>query len=460
MAQEAATGSFSNVEELPPDKIFLTKTEFLNDESNVKYNLGIGAYRTKEGKPLVLDIVHKAEKALANDLTLNKEYFPIGGDKTFIANAQKLILGNKNYETIKNTKGIAGAQGLSGTGSLRILLAFVKQSLSNNNNNNINVWISNPTWGNHKKIINHAGLSFKEYPYWDPNTKGLNFNGMIDTLQKNANKGDVILLQACAHNPTGVDPTQEQWKEICKLVQSKGLIPLFDSAYQGFATADLNRDAWAVQYFAEQGSEMMIAQSFSKNLGLYNERIGCATVVCESSKVATAIDTQLCAIIRPMYSNPPSHGARIVNFVLNDENNYDAWKQEMNGMSNQIRQARLQLRFLLENGNNDESKNNNDNNNDGSWKHITDQIGMFCFSGLTKDQVSRMKSKHHVYMLDTGRISMAGVAPSDYFNVTMDENGKLIKTNNDTANENNSVKGNVEYLANAINEVVEWAKKQ
>lgn len=242
MAQAAGgDSSFATVEELPPDKIFFTKRQFLNDQAKVKYNLGIGAYRTKHAKPLVLNVVRKVEQELAADLTLNKEYFPIGGNKEFIGNAQKLILGEKLYNSITEKRGLAGVQGLSGTGSLRLLFALVKQSLAAKNDK-IMVWLSDPTWGNHKKIIRHAGLSFDTYPYWDASTKGLNFKGMIDTLDKKANKGDIVLLQACAHNPTGVDPSQEQWKEICALVMKKGLIPFFDSAYQGFATGDLDND--------------------------------------------------------------------------------------------------------------------------------------------------------------------------------------------------------------------------
>ena len=183
---------------MPPDKIFLTKTEFLNDPAEIKYNLGVGAYRTKHAKPYVLNVVRKVEQELANDLSLNKEYFPIGGNKEFIANAQQLILSKKIYDNIisNDNSGIAGVQGLSGTGSLRLLFAFVKQSLCNNNND-LKVWISDPTWGNHKKLIRHSGLTFETYPYWDPTTKGLNFKGLMEILEKNAKKGDVVLLRMC-----------------------------------------------------------------------------------------------------------------------------------------------------------------------------------------------------------------------------------------------------------------------
>lgn len=453
---------FDTVEALPPDAIFLTKTQFKNDQSKEKYNLGIGAYRTPEGKPYVLPIVHKVEQELANDDKLNKEYFPIGGNPEFIANAQKLILGSTEYDNISKNRGITGVQSLSGTGALRVLFEFVKMVAPN-----VTVWISNPTWGNHQKILKKAKLNFNYYPWWKPSTCALDFDGLINTLTNDASKGDVVLLHACAHNPTGVDPSKDQWHAICKLMKEKGLIPFFDSAYQGFATGSLENDAYAIRYFAKEGCEMIIAQSFAKNLGLYNERIGCASVVSNNKDASKAINSQLCAIVRPMYSNPPSHGARIVNKILNSNENYEIWNKQMKGMSQQIIDARLQLRWILENkhgltqlsnNNNDESKDNIDNNDRTAWQHITDQIGMFCFSGLNEEQVNRLKIKHHIYMLKSGRISMAGVAPSDYFKVEFDNNGKLNKKEIDCSNNPNAVNGNVDYIGDAIAEVVQWAK--
>jgi len=435
--------TFNGVKELPPDAIFFTKARFVADKAKVKYNLGIGAFRTKFGKPYVLDIVRKVQKDIANDTSLNKEYFPIGGNPEFIKNAQRLILG-EGFMTALELRGygLAGVQSLSGTGALRVLFEFISKNYSN-----ATIWTSNPTWGNHTNIIRDAGLLEKKYTYFDKNTKGLNLNGMLDDLRKGSKRGDFVLLHACAHNPTGVDPTQKEWELIYDtIVNELGLIPFFDSAYQGFATGSLENDAFAVRYFADKGSEMLIAQSFSKNLGLYNERIGCASVLTKSREVAKAVNTQLQRIVRPMYSNPPSHGAYIVNRVLGNARNFKLWNDEMNRMSLQIIEGRRQLHLLL----------TKRYNTPGNWDHITKQIGMFCFSGLTPKMVERLELKHHVFMLNNGRISMAGVAPSDY---QLKEDNDFSKVNYVSIDADNKTNGNVEYLAQAIDESVRFCSQ-
>jgi len=413
MANEEKSDSstvFGNVESLPPDAIFFTKQRYKEDTDKRKVNLGIGAYRDDNGKPKVLDIVRKVEKEMASDEKLNKEYLPIGGDAEFIALSQKLILGECNRLTSGN---IAGVQSLSGTGALRLLFNFVKNNLAAKNDK-CKVLISNPTWGNHKKVIKKAGLNFDTYTYWDPKQRNLNLNGMLEDLKTKGNKGDVVLLHGCAHNPTGVDPTKEQWGKIADAIKDLGLVPFFDCAYQGFATGDLDADAYAVRLFESRGFEMFIAQSYSKNLGLYCERAGCASIVTKSADAAKACNTQLCSIVRPMYSNPPAHGARIVKAILGNADNYKAWQVEMKTMSERILSMRKKLRAKVE-----ELKT------PGTWNHITDQIGMFTFTGLTAKQVDVMINKHHIYLLSNGRISMAGVAST-----------------------------NVEYVATAINDVV------
>jgi aspartate aminotransferase len=214
----------------------------------------------------------------------------------------------------------------------------------------------------------------------------------------NANRGDIVILHACAHNPTGVDPTLEQWEQIADLCSNNGLLPWFDSAYQGYASGDLARDAGAVRMFERKGLEFVIAQSFAKNMGLYGERAGCCTVVSRTQEQAKAVQTQLNAVIRPMYSNPPKHGMYIAKRILENEGNFNAWVQELQMMSGRIIEMRQALRNALEK-----------RNTPGSWNHITDQIGMFSFTGLTPQQVEYVIVNHHVYMLSNGRISMAGV---------------------------------------------------
>jgi len=409
--EKQESGTFGGVETLPPDAIFFTKQRYKEDGDKRKVNLGIGAYRDDNGKPMVLDIVRKVEKEMADDMSLNKEYLPISGDAEFVTLSQQLMLG-KDCERINNGS-VAGVQALSGTGSLRVLFNFIKNTIASGNDK-FKVFLSNPTWGNHKKVIAKSGLNMEFHTYWDPKGRCLDLKGMLSDLKEKSNPGDVILLHGCAHNPTGVDPTKEQWSTIADTVKELKLVPFFDCAYQGFATGDLDADAYAVRMFEARGFEFLLAQSFAKNLGLYGERAGCASVICQSPKAAKAVKSQLCAVIRPMYSNPPAHGARIAKRVMGDPKNFAAWKTEMGAMSKRISDMRAALRKKVE-----ELKT------PGTWNHITDQIGMFTFTGLTPEQVKVMIDKHHIYMLSNGRISMAGVAS-----------------------------GNVDYIGAAINDVV------
>eukprot|EP00494_Astrolonche_serrata_P023741 UN23999 len=337
-ASETSSNSsaFAHVEKLPPDAIFFTKTRFKQDTDPRKINLGIGAYRTEEGKPYVLKVVKAVEAQLLVDGSLNKEYLPIGGDAGFIKASQASLLGTKSSAMAQNR--VAGVQSLSGTGALRVLANFIKNTMPNPT-----VYKSDPTWGNHRKIFMKAGVTQKSYRYWDPKTRGLDFDGMVKDLE-NAAKGSVVLLHACAHNPTGVDPTQAQWRKIAEVCKKGGLIPFFDSAYQGYASGDLDKDAYAPRYFEEQGLEFLIAQSYSKNMGLYGERAGCASVLCNTNSAKAACDTQLRAIIRPMYSNPPKHGAYIAKGILTDPKMFKDWRVELSSMSDRILTVRRLLR--------------------------------------------------------------------------------------------------------------------
>jgi len=384
-------GHFTHVESLAPDAIFHTKARFKADTDSRKINLGIGAYRTEAGKPLVLQVVKNVEAELLVKPGLNKEYLPIGGDPEFIHLAQASILGN-DAASLREGR-VAGCQALSGTGALRILSDFLATNFPG-----ATVYKSSPTWGNHRKVFLKAGLNQADYRYWDPKTRGLDINGMLTDLA-NAPNGSIVLLHACAHNPTGVDPTEDQWRQILEVCQNKNHLPFFDSAYQGYASGDLVKDAFAVRLFESAGMEFVMSQSFSKNLGLYGERAGCATVVCGSQAQRKAVDTHLRGIIRPMYSNPPKHGAYIVKGVLGNPTRYEEWLVELNQMSGRILQMRTLLRAALE-----------ARNCPGTWNHITDQIGMFSYTGLSGEQVDFIEQKYHIYMLRSGRISMAGVS--------------------------------------------------
>lgn len=236
------------------------------------------------------------------------------------------------------------------------------------------------------------------YKYFNPKTNGLDFEGMKSDL-KTIPEGSIVLLHACAHNPTGVDPTLQQWQEISQICSQRSLFPFFDMAYQGFASGDPERDAQAVRTFVKDGHSILLAQSYAKNFGLYGERVGAISAVCSSPEEAEAVASQLKIIIRPMYSNPPIHGARLVSTILKSPELSKEWSHEVNHMAQRIISMRSKLRNLLE------TKYRSSH----QWSHITDQIGMFCYTGLLPDQVSRLTREFHIYLTKDGRISIAGI---------------------------------------------------
>jgi len=388
-------GLFSGLTMAPTDPILGTSLAFQADTDPRKVNLGVGAYRTEDGKPYVLNVVLETEAEILKETgtTINKEYSTIDGPADLKTLTQKLAFGDDSEAVALGR--IASVQGLSGTGSLRVCAEFTKTFLSPEADE---IWISKPTWGNHIAIFQVAGLIVKEYPYYEAETRGFDFEGMLKALKEDAKPGSMVLLHACAHNPTGVDPTEEQWKAIAAVMQEKKLIPLMDSAYQGYASGSLDTDAFATRLFANMGFEMFMCQSFAKNLGLYGERIGMLHVVCNSADEAKVVLSQLKMVVRPMYSSPPIHGALLVKKILGDPAKLAAWKKELSGMADRILEVRSLLRTGLE-----------AKGTPGTWNHITDQIGMFSFTGLTPTQCERLISEHHIYLLKSGRISLAGL---------------------------------------------------
>ncbi|KAH1092369.1 hypothetical protein J1N35_019626 [Gossypium stocksii] len=392
-----------SVQPAPKDPILGVTEAFLADQSPDKVNVGVGAYRDDNGKPVVLECVREAERRIAGNL--NMEYLPMGGSVKMVEETLKLAYG-ENSELIKE-KRIAAVQALSGTGACRLFADFQKRFCPDSQ-----IYIPVPTWANHHNIWRDAQVPQKTYHYYHPESKGLDFAAMIDDI-KNAPNGSFFLLHACAHNPTGVDPSEEQWREISHHIKAKGHFAFFDMAYQGFASGDPEKDAKAIRIFLADGHRIGIAQSYAKNMGLYGQRVGCLSVLCEDEKQAVAVKSQLQQLARPMYSNPPVHGALIVSTILSDPNLKKQWLKEVKVMADRIIGMRTALRGNLEKL-----------GSPLSWQHITNQIGMFCYSGLTPEQVDRLTNEFHIYMTRNGRISMAGVTT-----------------------------GNVEYLANAIHEV-------
>ena len=332
------------------------------------------------------------------------EYSGIAGDPTFVDLALKFGYGE--HSTALQEGRIQGVQALSGTGGLRVMGELLRK------HGHTMIYVPNPTWGNHIPIFQNSGLQVKKYRYYDAASSDLDFDGMIQDITDMPD-GTAILLHACAHNPTGMDPTMEQWKQLSELVKKKNLLPFFDSAYQGFASGDHDKDAAAVRMFVEDGHLIGMVQSFSKNFGLYGHRIGTLSVVGANEDEAKRVQSQMKLVIRPMYSNPPRHGARLVSTILSDPQLYQDFDTQCRGMADRINTMRTALRTALEQA-----------GSTHNWEHITKQIGMFAYSGLNKDQVMTMREKHHVYCTADGRISMAGVTS-----------------------------GNVDYIANAIHDV-------
>ncbi|KAI3862270.1 hypothetical protein MKX03_037135 [Papaver bracteatum] len=382
---------FAHIVQAPEDPILGVTVAYNKDPSPIKLNLGVGAYRTEEGKPLVLNVVRKAEQILVNDRSRVKEYLPITGLAEFNKLSAKLIFGAESPAIRENR--ITTVQCLSGTGSLRVGGEFLARHYHQRT-----IYIPQPTWGNHIKVFQLAGLSVKYYRYYDPKTRGLDFQGLLGDLSS-APSGAIVLLHACAHNPTGVDPTLEQWEQIRKLMRSKALLPFFDSAYQGFASGSLDKDAQPIRMFVSDGGECFAAQSYAKNMGLYGERVGALSIVCKSSDVASRVESQLKLVIRPMYSNPPVHGPSIVATILKDRELYNEWTLELKAMADRIISMRQQLFDALR-----------ARGTPGDWSHIIKQIGMFTFTGLNKEQVAFMTREYHIYMTSDGRISMAGLS--------------------------------------------------
>eukprot|EP01065_Artemidia_motanka_P000800 TRINITY_DN1037_c0_g2_i1.p1 TRINITY_DN1037_c0_g2~~TRINITY_DN1037_c0_g2_i1.p1 ORF type:complete len:932 (+),score=329.34 TRINITY_DN1037_c0_g2_i1:383-2797(+) len=333
-----------------------------------------------------------AEDRLA-ERRVNKAYGPIDGLSDFTRASAELVLG-RDSPALKENR-VALCQSLSGTGALAICANLFSHFLPIRTR----VLLSRPTWANHRQIFDFFGFhDIAEYRYWDPASKGLNFEGMIEDLRA-APARSIVVLHLCAHNPTGCDPTIDQWRTIGRVIWERRHHVVFDSAYQGYATGDLDRDAWPARLFEQEiGLEFALTQSYSKNMGLYGERIGCFSYICRTASAAERIASQVRSIVRVLYSNPPIHGARVVTMLLTDDALRRAWGKELQSMSTRIIEMRRLLRGELE-----------ALKTPGEWAHITEQIGMFSFTGMTEQQVNLVTSKYHVYMLPNGRVSMAGV---------------------------------------------------
>lgn len=383
---------FERIESAPQDAILGLTAAFNADERAEKVNLSVGVYQDEHGKTPLLQCVQEAEKRLAAAPT-TKSYLPISGLAAYCQAVTELALG-AGAEPLAS-KRVACVQTPGGTGALRVVADFIHTSLPK-----AAVWMSDPTWPNHPQIFAAAGVETKSYPYFDAQNDALDFDAMLAAIAKMP-AGDVILLHGCCHNPTGIDPTATQWKKIADAVYSRGLLPLVDFAYQGFADG-IAEDAAGLKEFCRPGAEFLACSSFSKNFSLYRERVGALFGVAPTPEAAQAVQSQFERVIRSNYSNPPAHGAEVVNMVLRDGALRQQWEGEVAAMRNRINGMRHKLvEALARHG------------VPGDYSFITKQRGMFSFSGLTKDQVDALREKHAIYIVGSGRINVAGLTPSN-----------------------------------------------
>jgi aspartate/tyrosine/aromatic aminotransferase len=383
---------FQDLQLAPPDPILGLTAAFKEDPRANKINLSVGVYQDSAGRTPVLECVKAAERRMA-ERESTKDYLPIDGSGEYNTRVRALMLGEKHEAATSGRALTAHTPG--GTAALRVAADFIKQKFPT-----ASVWLSKPTWANHPSIFEAAGVPTKTYAYFDAASSKLDIDAMLSDL-KRIPAGDVVLLHGCCHNPSGIDPTRAEWKRIADVVHARSLLPLVDFAYQGFGDG-LDEDAVGLLELCRPGSELLIANSFSKNFGLYCERVGGLTVVAANADAAKAAMSHVKRAIRANYSNPPLHGAAIVGTILGDAELRKRWLVELAQMRDRINGMRHT--FV-------ETMKRKTPQRDFSF--IAGQRGMFSFSGLTPAQVDELRSKHAIYIVGNGRINVAGMTPAN-----------------------------------------------
>ena len=376
------------VELAPGDPILGVTEAFVADKNPNKVNLGVGVYYDDNGKVPLLECVREVESERSAS-GKPWPYLPIDGLAAYDKAVQALVFG-ADSAAMKEGR-IVTVQALGGTGGLKLGADFLKRLLPSSE-----VWISDPSWENHQAIFEAAGFKVRAYPYYDAKTHGVKFQGMLDALKTMA-PGSIVVLHACCHNPTGVDLEQDHWTSVLEVVRSRGLVPFLDLAYQGFADG-VDEDAYAARLFASSMSPIFLSSSFSKSVSLYGERIGALSVVTSSSDEAKRVLSQVKRVIRTNYSNPPTHGGELVARILSTPELRTLWEKEVGGMRDRIKEMRKALVDKIK-----ERAPNRD------FSFIMKQRGMFSYSGLTKEQVGRLRSEYSIYAVDSGRICVAAL---------------------------------------------------
>jgi aspartate aminotransferase len=379
---------FATVAPAPPDPILGLTEAFRKDDKAEKINLTSGVYQDETGTNPVLRSVKQAERMLL-ELETTKDYLGIGGDESYARAVQQFVFGPQ-HPVVKEGRA-ATVHTPGGTGALRIGGEFLHAQFPG-----ATIWISDPTWPNHPGVFKAAGLKTASYPYYEPATHGLKFEEMLAALEQ-VPEGDIVLLHGCCHNPTGVDPTPQQWERIVEVFRRRPVIPFLDFAYQGFGQG-VEEDAFAVRAFASAGLEMLVSSSFSKNFGLYRERVGSLTVVTGDGGEASAVLSRIKQTIRSNYSNPPAHGAKVVELVLSNAELRAMWSKEVVEMRDRIHaMRRLFVETLKSCG------------VQRDFGFLLRQNGMFSFSGIGKEEVRRLRERYGIYIVESGRINVAAM---------------------------------------------------
>jgi aromatic-amino-acid transaminase len=379
---------FHAVEMAPRDPILGLTEQYVADTNPKKVNLGVGVYYDDNGKLPLLECVQKAEEKMMAAHAA-RGYLPIDGIAAYDAAVKSLVFG-ADSEPVKSGR-VATVQALGGTGGLRVGADFLKKL-----NPSAKVLISDPSWENHRALFTQAGFTVETYPYYDAAKRGINFDGMLTALNT-APAGTVIVLHACCHNPTGYDLTPAQWDQVVAAVKSRKLVAFLDMAYQGFGQG-IAEDGLAVQKFVASGEDFFVSTSFSKSLSLYGERVGALSVLCSNKDEAARVLSQLKIVVRTNYSSPPTHGGQIAATILNTPELRALWEQELAGMRVRIKEMRTALVEKLK-----------AKGVQRDFSFITQQVGMFSYSGLSKDQMVRLRNEFGVYGIESGRICVAAL---------------------------------------------------
>jgi len=393
---------FETLEPQPADAILKLIGEHKNDPREEKVDLGVGVYRDADGSTPVLNSVKKAEHWLVGTQT-SKAYLGSRGDIVFCNDIEKLLFGEDAVDDDR----ISTVQSPGGSGALRVGAELVLRA-----NPDATMWVSDPTWNNHIPLMGNAGVKLKPYPYYDADQNSIRFDAMLETLG-NAKRGEIVLLHGCCHNPTGMDLSNEQWDKVADVVESVGLLPFIDIAYQGFAEG-LEKDSYGVRLMYQRMPELIVTQSCSKNFGLYRDRVGALSFVARNADEAKVVDSQALSLVRTIYSLPPDHGAAVVSHILNDDELRAEWLDELAAMRSRLKGMRTLL-----------VKELNRAAPDHDFSHIERTTGMFCYLGVTPEQVEQLKKDRGIYLVDSSRINVCGIT-----------------------------KGNVRYLAESIASVL------